>query len=199
MAAHNGVIKWAGKDGSGGIGITIVNEKEGYKTIYYHLQKVLVKKTQEVRAGQLIGLADNTGIYTTGDHLHFGLKLVTTANKTKNIDNGYRGAINPAKYFSKNWDKTPAYKRYGRKKNYLAEFWLMFAPRGVKNKWSQDGRYIHQRLKKIGNFKKHLSVEENNAIIYGGWSLDEVLNPSMKDFWAYRKKYNDNKKNIFKR
>ena len=199
IAAHDGVITWAGKDGDGGIGVTIWNSANSIKTIYYHLLNVNVKKTQKVKQGDLIGHADNTGIYTTADHLHFGLKQTDKNGNTININNGYRGAINPAKFFPKDWDKTPAYKRYGIKKNYLAEFWLMFAPVYARNKWADSGRYIHKRLKKIGGFKKHLSVEENNAIIYGGWGLDEVLNPALKNTWAYRKKYNDNKQNIFKR
>ena len=44
------------------------------KTIYWHLIKEIpVKVGQKVQAGDVVGYADNTG-FSTGDHLHFGLK-----------------------------------------------------------------------------------------------------------------------------
>ena len=46
-----------------------------YRTIYAHLSKVLVSENQHVRAGELIGLAGNTG-HSFGPHLHFTLKLI---------------------------------------------------------------------------------------------------------------------------
>ena len=45
-----------------------------YHTIYAHLSKNLVNKGQNVEAGELIGLADNTG-NSFGSHLHLTLKI----------------------------------------------------------------------------------------------------------------------------
>jgi murein DD-endopeptidase MepM/ murein hydrolase activator NlpD len=45
-----------------------------YHTIYAHLSKSLVQKGQKVEAGELIGLADNTG-NSFGSHLHLTLKI----------------------------------------------------------------------------------------------------------------------------
>ncbi len=45
-----------------------------YHTIYGHLSKIFVAAGQAVRAGQAIGLADNTG-NSFGSHLHFTLKI----------------------------------------------------------------------------------------------------------------------------
>jgi murein DD-endopeptidase MepM/ murein hydrolase activator NlpD len=45
-----------------------------YHTIYAHLSKSLVNKGQKVAAGDLIGLADNTG-NSFGSHLHLTLKI----------------------------------------------------------------------------------------------------------------------------
>ena len=42
----------------------------GYKTRYAHLQKALVRRGQQVKRGQCIGLIGNTG-KTTGVHLHY--------------------------------------------------------------------------------------------------------------------------------
>src|SRR3990167_10111528 len=68
-AAHNGVVTFAGDDGTGGLGIVIrTNEKFEYKggealikSIYWHLKKdsIGVKYGDMVTAGQLIALADN--------------------------------------------------------------------------------------------------------------------------------------------
>jgi murein DD-endopeptidase MepM/ murein hydrolase activator NlpD len=45
-----------------------------YQTIYAHLEKSLVQKGQKVNAGDLIGLADNSG-NSFGSHLHLTLKI----------------------------------------------------------------------------------------------------------------------------
>jgi hypothetical protein len=50
-----------------------VRHKDGYKTVYGHLARPLVKEGQEVKAGDLLGIADSTGA-STGAHLHLTLK-----------------------------------------------------------------------------------------------------------------------------
>jgi hypothetical protein len=50
-----------------------VAHQDGYKTVYAHLQKVLVREGQIVEAGTILGLADNTG-NSFGPHLHLTLK-----------------------------------------------------------------------------------------------------------------------------
>jgi hypothetical protein len=50
-----------------------VAHQDGYKTVYAHLQKVLVREGQIVEAGTVLGLADNTG-NSFGPHLHITLK-----------------------------------------------------------------------------------------------------------------------------
>jgi len=77
-----------------------------FKTIYWHLTKAdaVVKTGQKVKAGDLIGYADNTGL-STGDHLHFGLKPQAWNENDwiwYNVEqnNGYLGAIDPLPYFN---------------------------------------------------------------------------------------------------
>lgn len=82
FAAHDGIC-YPEIDSNGGNGVTIrtlvpfdYKEMQVYfKSIYWHLIRAnaVVKTGQQVRAGDLIGYADNTG-FSTGDHLHFGLK-----------------------------------------------------------------------------------------------------------------------------
>ncbi len=43
----------------------------GLSTSYGHLAKVLVKKGQHVRRGDVIGLVGSTGLFSTGPHLHY--------------------------------------------------------------------------------------------------------------------------------
>ncbi|NIR49662.1 M23 family metallopeptidase [candidate division KSB1 bacterium] len=50
--------------------VVVINHKNGYKTLYGHLSKVLVKRGQKVERWDLIGLSGNTG-RATGPHLHY--------------------------------------------------------------------------------------------------------------------------------
>lgn len=112
-AAHNGIVTFAGEDGSAGYGVVIRTEdKREYnggeahiKSIYWHLiPNIPVRAGQRVNVGDIIGYADNTGM-STGDHLHFGCKPVMQGEQDwqwNNIEkgNGYFGAIDPLPYMS---------------------------------------------------------------------------------------------------
>ena len=97
-AAHDGKITKTYDIGNSsrtiGYGVWITNA-EGWQTVYYHLDEVLVKVDDEVKAGDLIAYSDNTGEYTTGDHLHFGLYPAKP-----DLENGYNGAIDPTEFFN---------------------------------------------------------------------------------------------------
>jgi hypothetical protein len=55
-----------------GIHIRIQHD-DGYKTVYGHLARALVRKGEPVHAGQVIGRADSTG-NSSASHLHLSLK-----------------------------------------------------------------------------------------------------------------------------
>jgi len=42
-------------------------------TLYKHCESLLKKPGDRVKGGDVIGLVGNTGIYSTGPHLHFEL------------------------------------------------------------------------------------------------------------------------------
>ncbi len=42
----------------------------GYKTLYAHLSKILVKKGEKVKRGDVIGLVGNTGL-SVSPHIHY--------------------------------------------------------------------------------------------------------------------------------
>ncbi len=50
-----------------------VRHQDGYKTVYAHLARALVREGEAVKAGQVIGKADSTGA-STASHLHMTLK-----------------------------------------------------------------------------------------------------------------------------
>ena len=52
--------------------IVVIDDGNGYRSIYAHFGKVVVKKGQSVKAGQLLGYEGRTG-RASGCHLHYGL------------------------------------------------------------------------------------------------------------------------------
>jgi murein DD-endopeptidase MepM/ murein hydrolase activator NlpD len=50
----------------------LIDHQNGYKSVYLHLDTVLVKQGQTVKRGQTIGTMGNTG-YSTGTHLHLSV------------------------------------------------------------------------------------------------------------------------------
>lgn len=177
FACNGGIVTYASFDEGGGNTIIISStlKGDGFKTIYYHLFRINVQKGQTVVAGDLIGLTGNTGKYTTGPHLHLGLKKIKDG-ATINWGNGYKGAIDPSKYFKKNWNKTHAYHRYYRERNWLAEYKMRF-----KNAWLHKQQIIRGK-------NPIMKGEEINALVYGGWDYPSIINPAMYQVWAYMKK-----------
>jgi murein DD-endopeptidase MepM/ murein hydrolase activator NlpD len=83
-APGNGVVQYTGYNFGYGRKV-VINHGFGYKTVYAHLSKSLVKKGQKVTRGDVIALSGNTGI-STGPHLHYEVHK----NNRK---------INPSAYF----------------------------------------------------------------------------------------------------
>jgi len=95
VAAHDGVVLAAGRhfdDQLGWVGdlapykarldkkhlwntlpiVIVIDDGDGYRSMYAHFSKVVVKKGQAVKAGQFLGYEGMTG-RASGCHLHFGL------------------------------------------------------------------------------------------------------------------------------
>ena len=111
-APHNGIVKEVQLEPERGLGIGIITENQmdigilGFhyvKTRQWHLKKIFVSLGQKVNVGDVIGLADNTGL-SAGSHNHFEVKPVEYDSKGYHYnvyqDNGYYGSINPAPFWS---------------------------------------------------------------------------------------------------
>lgn len=72
-AAAGGVVKESGAAPGYGNAVVITHDATT-DTLYGHMEKILVREGQQVRAGQLIALVGNRG-RSTGPHLHFEVHL----------------------------------------------------------------------------------------------------------------------------
>ena len=73
-AAFGGTVRIASRMGGYG-NCVVVRHANGLETLYGHLSKINVKTNQQVNAGDVIGLAGNTG-NSTGPHLHFECRFL---------------------------------------------------------------------------------------------------------------------------
>ena len=82
-ASRDGTISYSGA--SSGYGLLVeINHGSGITTRYGHCSKLLVKKGQKVKQGQIIALVGSTG-HSTGPHCHFEIRINGTP-------------VNPEKY-----------------------------------------------------------------------------------------------------
>ena len=52
--------------------LVVIDDGNGYRSMYAHFGRIVVKRGQTVTAGQLLGYEGATG-HATGCHLHYGL------------------------------------------------------------------------------------------------------------------------------
>ena len=71
-----------------------INHGFGYKTLYAHMNKYIVRKGQIVKRGDLIGYVGNSGT-STGPHLHYE---VVKGNKKVNPIYYYFNDLTPDEY-----------------------------------------------------------------------------------------------------
>jgi murein DD-endopeptidase MepM/ murein hydrolase activator NlpD len=69
-ATADGKVYEVGYDKGGTGRFVIIDHKNGFRTTFGHLKKILVKRKQEVHRGQVIGLLGSSG-RSTGPHVHY--------------------------------------------------------------------------------------------------------------------------------
>lgn len=93
-ATGNGKIEKTGYARGGYGRHVIINHNYGYKTIYAHMNEVIVKKGQEIKRGEIIGYVGNTGL-SDGPHLHYE---VEKDGKKVNPSFYYHNDLTPEEY-----------------------------------------------------------------------------------------------------
>jgi murein DD-endopeptidase MepM/ murein hydrolase activator NlpD len=73
IAPNNGVVTLIANQFFSGNSL-VLNHGQGIYTMFFHLSKILVKRGQRVKKGQVIALVGETG-RATGPHLHWGVRV----------------------------------------------------------------------------------------------------------------------------
>ncbi|HBX15916.1 MAG: M23/M37 peptidase domain-containing protein [Candidatus Magasanikbacteria bacterium GW2011_GWA2_42_32] len=151
-------------------------EVEGQKikleAIYYHLQKENTKVGNWIEEGEVAAWSDNTGKWTTGAHLHFGIKILYKQGDSfvKDSNNGYFGAINPEPLFrDEDYKLLPVDLRYGQ-------------PFSNARELAWKARSFWWVVSKLG---RRPSRQEMNAWIYGKWDFNMVAEPTYAMIWHH--------------
>ena len=178
MACFSGTAVVVGTDLTGGKEIRIRSEEKivggkryRLEAVYYHLDSFKCKVGAKVEPGLVIGLTGNSGKYTTGAHLHFGLKLEWSDSANgewlKDRTNGYFGAIDPAPFLPHEF---PVDGRYGKLRSIKGEILVRFNP------------FVTRKLKRAP------TKRELNALVYGNWDIEAILRPEMFAAWVVKVK-----------
>lgn len=93
-ATGKGKVVVAEKSKSGYGYHVIVDHGYGYETLYAHMSKILVKKGQSVKRGEILGLVGNTGL-SSAPHLHY--EVLKNGTKVNPV-NFYFNDLSPEEY-----------------------------------------------------------------------------------------------------
>lgn len=169
-SATQGSVMKVNFEGNAGIYIRIMskesmlNDKRAMvETCYFHLLDIVVKPNQIVAGGQLIGHMDNTG-FSTGTHLHFGIRPYWYKNMLWQSDraNGYNGYIDPYSYLLK--AKKIMTSRIIKASEKSNKRWLVINEK--YRFWILDPPTMIQGTEKI--WGKEVEVENPERFEYGG-------------------------------
>lgn len=100
-ACHDGTVQFSGIDSVRSLTVCIDSTDGTLRTLYCHLSESKVQVGQVVKRGELIALSGNTGSFTTGSHLHLGVRPLPAQ-----MDNRWNGAANPFNYFDGTYPNT---------------------------------------------------------------------------------------------
>lgn len=151
----------------GGKSVTVEYAREGGAKVqvsYLHLSSTSVKVGDTVTAGQQIGVSGNTGIRTTGSHLHLGVKQIAEDGTGRDMD--------PAAYLAEIAEKgNIRLTAMHDGQNLLAKY----------KSPNPDSPVIDTSLSPEEWMKKLLSSEDS-GIGMGGYGQDPVMEMAMTLF-----------------
>lgn len=163
-----------GKDDNGYgnyIRMEIIDSGKYYQWTFGHLlPNVEVHINQPVYRGELLAHVDTTG-FSTGNHLHLGVRELTENGSVVNYDNGYLGYIDPMPFFENTAEEIfPVDMRYNAPESSVRELkWKMVHESYAKKKARENAIPWSERLM--------------YAFVYGYWGVDEVFNVAMVETW----------------
>jgi murein DD-endopeptidase MepM/ murein hydrolase activator NlpD len=149
----------------GGRTVTIeYNRNDGskYQCTYMHLDSIAVKVGDTVNAGQKLGISGNTGTRTTGEHLHFGVKVVSTDGASRDLD--------PAAYLADIAQKGNIQLQALHNGNDIIS---QYKVEDISNRKKED-KGIDSNLSPDEWMKKILSSEDSGASIHCGDPVIEM-------------------------
>lgn len=176
-ASHDGWVEEVQSESARGLGLGIVtNEKFEYdnyeckfKTRYWHLLNFNVGYDDVVKAGDLIGWADNTG-YSSASHLHFELKPVTTDSRGRYInilqDNGFHGGVDATPFFRYIFTKN---MKFGDKNDDVGKLQEYLKEKGYFNKTQEITKYYGSITRKaVADFQLANGISLKDSL-FGFW------------------------------
>jgi murein DD-endopeptidase MepM/ murein hydrolase activator NlpD len=136
IAVSDGIVSSAIQERYGyGNHIRLRSRQNGvyYEVIYGHCSKFFVKQGERVKKGQIIGESGNSG-FSSGPHLHFGLRVLDENENVLDYGNGYKGYINPLSLFDLGLENAPGFKQkendLDRCEVWAKEHWEWFRKEG---------------------------------------------------------------------
>lgn len=148
-----------------GIYCVVWNRKNKRAWWYCHLKNNQVSVGQEVKAGDVLGVMGATG-KVTGAHLHLGLRYSDDNGNAINIDNGYKGFVDPLNLLQELNQES---------EDFMGED----IPTGIEEKFG---------LKEISRYNKYWTYEE----LISDWvKMVEELEEMTEDRDKWKRNYDD--------
>ncbi|MFC4403471.1 peptidoglycan-binding protein [Gracilibacillus xinjiangensis] len=180
-AFTSGTVLYAGFGNSGtGLGgygnVVLIKDKNSRGQLYAHLDRVIVKRGQQVRENQVIGHQGNTG-YVTGSHLHYEVRrLAETTTPYGYRSNKENSTLNPVTYLNQfyvNSMPTPIILKKGSKGKEVIRLQQDLLKLGYSlPRYRVDGVFGDETLLAVRNFQQDKGLQ-----------VDGIVGPRTRNKW----------------
>jgi murein DD-endopeptidase MepM/ murein hydrolase activator NlpD len=177
-AVTDGVVKFAEFAGNDGFGnVVFIRHSDNLFTRYAHLREIHVRRNEEVKAAQIIGLLGTTG-RSTGNHLHFDLMTRSNALDWPGIQRErlLREYINPEVWFGVPFTVTPLEAGESTRMRVISADGL-----NVRSRPSISGARLYGltygSLVDVKPIRVHANDLAWREQVAGGWLAEKFLEP----------------------